>query len=155
MLVALLALAALGCGPAGSAGAQALQPFDRETLAIVSDGNEHRFTVEVARTPAQQSRGLMFRKRMAADAGMLFVHDPPRRAMMWMKNTFIPLDMVFIASDGRIDQIVQRTTPQSLQNIVSDNPVRAVLELNSGTSARLGFKPGDRVIHPAFGAPPE
>ena len=129
---------------------QSLQNFAKETVTVRSDGKVHRLTVEIARTAAQQAQGLMFRRRMAADAGMLFLHAAPRRARMWMKNTYIPLDMLFIAPDGRIDQIVERTTPHSLETIVSDNPVSAVLELNAGTASRLGLKPGDRLVHPAF-----
>lgn len=131
-----------------------LQTFETAPLVIRSDGAEHRFTVEIARTPRQQSQGLMFRRRMAPDAGMLFLHSAPRRASMWMKNTLIPLDMLFVTADGRITQIVQRTTPHSLETITSDRPVSAVLELNGGTAARLGIKPGDRIIHTAFGKAP-
>jgi uncharacterized membrane protein (UPF0127 family) len=147
-------LAALACAlPALPALAQGLQNFAKETLTIRSQGKEHRLTVEIARTPAQQAQGLMYRRRMAADAGMLFLHTGPRRAQMWMKNTYIPLDMLFIAPDGRIDQIVERTTPHSLETIVSNSAVSAVLELNAGTAYRLGLKPGDRVVHPAFTPP--
>jgi uncharacterized membrane protein (UPF0127 family) len=155
----LLALALAGAaapltgGAPGAAVAQALQRFETETIRIRSGGRTHAFHVEIARSAAQQSQGLMYRRRMAADAGMLFLHGTPRRASMWMKNTFIPLDMVFIAPNGRIDQIVERTTPHSEEVIASANPVAAVLELNGGTVSRLGIRPGDRVLHQAFAAP--
>ena len=93
----------------------------------------------------------MFRRRMAADVGMLFVYDPPRPVSMWMRNTYIPLDMIFIAPDGRISRVVERTVPLSEENIPSGRSVRAVLELNAGTAARLGIRPGAMVTTPAFG----
>src|SRR3546814_14529348 len=81
---------------------------------------------------------------------MLFVYSQPRRVSMWMKNTLIPLDMLFIAPDGRIESIVKRAVPHSLATISSRGKVRAVLELNGGTVDRLGIRPGDRVVHPIF-----
>jgi len=92
----------------------------------------------------------MYRRKMAADAGMLFVYPSDAPVSMWMKNTFIPLDMFFIGSDGRITHIAERTVPQSTELIGSYGPVRGVLELNGGTASRLGIKPGDRVIHRLF-----
>src|SRR3546814_13522615 len=86
----------------------------------------------------------MYRDHLAADAGMLFVYSQPRRVSMWMKNTLIPLDMLFIAPDGRIESIVKRAVPHSLATISSRGKVRAVLELNGGTVDRLGIRPGDR-----------
>ena len=129
-----------------------LAKFARSSLAIQAGGKLRRFTVEVARTPSQHSQGLMFRRRLAADAGMLFVYDPPRPVSMWMRNTYIPLDMIFIAPSGRISQIVERTVPLSLENIPSRGTVRAVLELNAGTAARLGIRPGQVVATPALGS---
>ncbi len=111
----------------------------------------HRFSVEVARTPREHSQGLMFRRRMAVDAGMLFVYDPPRPVSMWMRNTYLPLDMIFIAPGGRVSHIVERTVPLSEENIPSHGTVRAVLELNAGTAARLGIAPGATVSAPALG----
>ncbi len=128
-----------------------LAKFARSTLVIRDGARRHRFSVEVARTPREQSQGLMFRRRMAADAGMLFVYDPPRPVSMWMRNTYIPLDMIFIAPDGRISHIAERTVPLSEQNIPSRGTVRAVLELNAGTAARLGIEPGATVSAPALG----
>jgi uncharacterized membrane protein (UPF0127 family) len=131
--------------------ASALESFRTAALAIeTADGKRHDFTVELAETPKQQEQGLMFRRDMKPDAGMLFVGDGDAVLTMWMKNTFIPLDMVFIAKDGRITHIRKRAVPQSLETISSGGPVRAVLELNSGVTDRLGIKPGDRVIYDAF-----
>jgi hypothetical protein len=135
------------------AGAQAQGPlaFPTAELAIESaDGTVHRFTVEVARTPEQQRQGLMHRRELAADRGMLFVHETSRVATMWMKNTYIPLDMLFIKRDGRIVHIAERTTPHSLQAISAGQPVRGVLELRGGSADRLDIAVGDRVRHPAF-----
>jgi uncharacterized membrane protein (UPF0127 family) len=126
--------------------------FQRSELVIVSDSDQHEFTVELAVTPQQLARGLMHRRSMAPDAGMLF--DFSRRggrASMWMKNTYIPLDMLFIKADGEIESIAERTVPHSLETISSKGPVRGVLELNGGTAARLGIEPGDIVEHPIFG----
>lgn len=135
------------------AAAQSQDPgFERSTLVIVSGDERHPFTVEMAVTSEQRAQGLMFRRELAADAGMLFDFGKrPSRAAMWMKNTLIPLDMLFIAPDGRIESIAERTVPHSLESISSRGPVRAVLELNGGTVSRLGIEPGDRVEHPLFG----
>lgn len=125
--------------------------FETSALVIVSDNGRHVFTVELAVTPEQRAQGLMYRRSMAPDAGMLFDFGRhPTRASMWMKNTFIPLDMLFIKTDGEIESVAARTVPHSLESISSAGPVRAVLELNGGTAARLGIRPGDRVEHPIF-----
>jgi len=113
-------------------------------------GETHDFTVEIAETPDQRAQGLMFRRQMDADAGMLFLFGSVEERAMWMKNTLIPLDMLFIDETGKIVRIEQRTVPHSLRAIVSGGPVSAVLELNAGTASRLAIKPGDRVRHPAF-----
>ena len=121
------------------------------TLTIESqDGASHAFRIELAVTPQQQARGLMFRAYMAADAGMLFDFREEREIAMWMKNTQISLDMLFIRKDGRIATIAERTEPYSLRTIRSRVPVRAVLEVNGGTVSRLDIRPGDRVVHPIF-----
>ena len=111
----------------------------------------HSFKVEVAETPEQMTQGLMFRRSLAPDAGMLFDYKHPTTATMWMRNTLIPLDMLFVDAQGRIVNIHQRAVPQSLDVIAAEAPVRAVIELNGGTAARLGIQPGDRVVHPIFG----
>ena len=133
-----------------SAEAQ-LQRFATSELTIVSATGPHRFTVEVAETPEQMEQGLMFRRAMAPDAGMVFDYKTPTVATMWMRNTLIPLDMLFVDGQGRIVNIHQRAVPQSLDIIAAAAPVRAVIELNGGTAARLGIAPGDRVQHPIFG----
>ncbi len=129
-----------------------LVSFAKSSLTIETAKGRYPLSVELALTEAQHGRGLMFRRKMAADAGMLFDYKFPQRITMWMKNTPIPLDMLFIAADGRIVNIVQRTVPFSETVIPSRGKVRAVLEINGGTAQRLGIKPGDRVIHPIFGA---
>jgi uncharacterized protein len=121
-------------------------------LSIVSTTGKHTFNVELAETPAQQEQGLMFRRELAPDAGMLFDFKQPTMATMWMKNTLIPLDMLFVGEDGRIVNIHERAVPQSEAIIAAAAPVRAVIELNGGTAARLGIKPGDRVLFPIFGS---
>jgi uncharacterized protein len=100
---------------------------------------QHRFTVEVARTPAEQAQGLMNRTSLPANCGMLFPFPKPKYASFWMKNTFIPLDMIFIRADGSIDRIAENTIPESLEPVVSGGEVAAVLELAGGTAARLGI----------------
>ena len=96
----------------------------------------------------------MFRTSLAPDAGMLFIYPQPTVATMWMKNTLIPLDMLFVDIRGRIVNIRQRAVPQSLDVISAAAPVRAVIELNGGTAARLGIEPGDKVLHPVFSDTP-
>ena len=93
----------------------------------------------------------MYRRDLAGDAGMLFIYERDKPISMWMKNTLIPLDMLFLARDGRIVRIAARAVPMSLQTISSGEEVAAVLELNGGTADRLGIAAGDRVIHPALG----
>lgn len=127
-----------------------LVQFEQDNLAIESAGGTYEFAVEVAETAEQRAQGLMFRQRLAPDAGMLFLYPAEGRLSMWMMNTFLPLDMLFVAADGRIVDIAQRTVPLSTVSIVSEAKALAVLELNAGTAARLGLAPGDRVRHPAF-----
>ena len=149
LLLWLLALAA----PAGAQ--QGLTHFEHDRIILRTDaGQEHTFDVELALTPQQQSQGLMFRPNLAREAGMLFIYRPPRRVNMWMRNTRIPLDMLFVAANGEIVRIEERTVPFSRTNISSRSAVRAVLEVNGGTAARLGIRPGDRVLHPAFDSGP-
>jgi uncharacterized protein len=147
----LLLFAAAAANLLAFSGAAELQRFATSELTIVSATGSHRFTVEVAETPAQMEQGLMFRRTLAPDAGMLFDYKQPTMAAMWMRNTLIPLDMLFVDAQGRIVNIRQRAVPQSLDVIAATAPVRAVIELNGGTAARLGIAPGDRVQHPIFG----
>lgn len=131
--------------------AQALESFQKSSLTIESaSGGKFRFDIELAETMAQQAQGLMYREAMPADAGMLFIYDSVRPASFWMKNTLIPLDMLFIGPDGRIVNIHERAVPQSLDSVNSAGPVKAILELNGGMSARLGIRPGDLVRHATF-----
>ena len=121
-----------------------------ESLTIVSDGKRHAFQVEVMRTPQQRARGLMHRQFMPADRGMLFDFERTEPVAMWMQNTFISLDMLFIRADGTIARIAERAEPLSTRTIPSGEPVLSVLEINGGVSRQLGIKPGDKVEHPLF-----
>jgi len=117
-----------------------------QKLTIVGhDGTKHDFTVEMALTPAQQETGLMFRHEVPADHGMLFVWDVPHEVPMWMKNTLVPLDMVFIGADGKVIHIAEDTVPQSLAEISSGGPVKATLELQAGITEKLYIRVGDKV----------
>jgi uncharacterized protein len=131
--------------------AQAQSALGTEPLTIVTAaGARHPFTVEVARTPDQQAQGLMFRRSLAPDRGMLFDFGDVRPRAMWMQNTYVSLDMLFIRADGTVARIAENTEPLSTREIPSGEPVLAVLEVVAGTAARLGLKPGDRVEHPIF-----
>lgn len=114
-------------------------------LTITSGGRTHKFTVEVARTSEEQATGLMNRSSLAPDRGMIFPFEPAREASFWMKNTLIPLDMIFVRADGSIANIEVNTVPLSLQPVYSNGPVAAVLEIAGGRSAQLGIKAGDKV----------
>jgi uncharacterized protein len=149
--VALLLVVSVLTGEVPSSLRAELQKFPTSELTIVSASGPHRFKVEVAETPAQMEQGLMFRTSLAPDGGMLFVYPQPTVATMWMRNTLIPLDMLFVDAQGRIVNIHQRAVPQSDNVIPAAAPVRAVIELNGGTAARLGIQPGDQVLHPVFG----
>lgn len=124
--------------------------FGVSALTIESGEDTHSFRVEIARTRAERGLGLMYRTRLGPDAGMLFDYRTPRPVAMWMKNTLIPLDMLFIDSRGRIVKIAARTVPGSTAAVSSGKPVRAVLEINGGTAQRLGIAVGDLVRHPIF-----
>jgi len=129
------------------AGAQTLP---ESPLVISSGAKSHRFTVELADDDAERSTGLMHRGQMNDDHGMLFDFQTPRRVAFWMRNTFIPLDMIFIKSDGEIVSIFENVPPLNDNTVGPERPVRAVLELNAGTSKKLGLKVGDMVRHAAF-----
>jgi hypothetical protein len=120
-------------------------------LTVKSDDASHKFTVEVANTPEAITQGLMFRESLGADAGMLFDFGQVRPASMWMKNTLIPLDMLFIDADGQVIAIARNTVPGSLRSLGPGVPVRAVLEIGGGRAKALGITPGDTVQHPIFG----
>ncbi len=153
--MALTATALAGLPTAGRRASAQTGPQPRlpeETLVIVTrDGQRHAFRVEMALDPQQQMVGLMFRDRVGPEEGMLFDWGAPRESAMWMRNTLVPLDMLFIAADGRIHRIAERTVPHSLATVESRGPVRATLELAGGTAERLGIRVGDRVQHRLFG----
>jgi uncharacterized membrane protein (UPF0127 family) len=156
MLLRLLLLLLFGLPPLvlTDAAAAQLQRFPTAPLTIETAAGPRKFTVEVATTPEQMEQGLMFRRSLAPDAGMVFDFKTPSMATMWMKNTLIPLDMLFVDAQGRIVNIHERAVPGALDMIAAAAPVRAVVELNGGTAARLGIRPGDRVRFPIFGNAP-
>ncbi len=150
---ALLALAA--CSPPAGAGASS-SPAAASTahpvsglpvipLTVTTAGKAQRFQVEIARSEEEQAKGLMFRTVMGANEGMIFPMDPPRRASFWMRNTVIPLDIIFIGADRSILNIAANAVPYSEASLASSGAVSAVLELNGGRAAQLGIAPGDRV----------
>jgi uncharacterized membrane protein (UPF0127 family) len=121
-----------------------------ETVEIVSKNGIHLFAVELAANDEQRARGLMYRRELPEGRGMLFDFMREQEISMWMQNTYIPLDMIFIRGDGRILRIAENTEPLSTRVISSGGPARAVLEVLGGTTRKLGIKPGDRVGHPIF-----
>ena len=121
-----------------------------ELSIITSNGSKHNFLVEVAKTEEEKKIGLMFRKTLAKNAGMLFLYKREALRLMWMKNTFIPLDILFIDKNGVIKRVVKRSIPHSLATISSRQSVLAVLELRGGITSSLEIKKGDRIEHPAF-----
>lgn len=139
----------------GEAGADALAAAPAATtrierLDLVTASGVHALDVEIANTPEQQALGLMYRTSLPDTKGMLFPHSTPRELTMWMRNTYIPLDMVFIRPDGIVHRIEAWTQPFSEEIIASRGNVAACLELAGGAAERLGLKPGDRVEHPLF-----
>ena len=122
------------------------------TLVLKTETGDHNFNIEVATTREEQALGLMFRRSLPENAGMLFVYKRPQAAAMWMKNTLIPLDMVFIAPDGSVLRIETNTEPFSTAVIRSEGAVSAVLELNAGQADKIGLKRGDKVVYPGLAA---
>lgn len=147
---AMLVLMTSSSTQAGDSGVEPLSSFARSRLTIETRSGAQRFKVWLADSPARRSQGLMFVERLSPGTGMLFVYDAPGTVSMWMKNTVIPLDMLFVAADGRVTRIARSTKPQSLATISSMGPVTAVLEIGGGESTRLGIDTGDRLVHPAF-----
>lgn len=143
MLAGLAALASPGPSLAKT-------PAVLEPLEILTSRGPVRFQVEIAADDASRARGLMYRKSLAPDRGMLFDFHTPRPVSFWMRNTYISLDMIFIRADGRILSIARNTTPLSDEGVPSGGAVRAVLELVGGRAAQIGALPGDRVIHRIF-----
>lgn len=142
---------ALAFGSAGSTVAQQNPPLPVTSVVIDSARGPVRFTAEVAGDPASQERGLMFRTKLAPNGGMLFDFHKPSPQTFWMKNTILPLDMIFIRADGTISSIARDATPYSETPIPSYEPVRAVLEINGGRAAALGIERGQRVHNAIFG----
>ncbi len=153
LIAASLALGLAACSPAASldsqgsnnAKATAASGLAETMLTVTSGTKSHQFTVEIAATEEQQARGLMFRNEMAPDRGMIFPMNPELPYSFWMKNTLIPLYIIFVAPDGRIANIAANTVPYSLDPVPSKGAVKAVLELAGGRAAELGIKPGDVV----------
>lgn len=143
--LAVLALLMAGVAATGSAHAAELQ-----TLEIATKSGVQVFSVEVATTEEEKRTGLMYRKELPDGRGMLFDFSPEQEVSMWMKNTFIPLDMIFIRADGRILRIAENTVPQSTKIIPSRGLAKGVLEVIAGTAKKYGIAPGDRVAHPLF-----
>lgn len=129
---------------------QAKDPVLEQLTIQTATGATINYQIEVARTSAQMQRGLMFRDTLPEDRGMLFIYKPERRARMWMKNTILPLDMLFIDAKGEIINIARNTTPYSLDRIDSGGEVRGVLELNAGQADKHGIVIGDTVQHTVF-----
>jgi uncharacterized membrane protein (UPF0127 family) len=122
-----------------------------EKLELVTEKGIVTLDVEIADTPARQALGLMYRTELPERGGMLFLNAVPREQTMWMRNTYIPLDMVFIRADGTVHRIAAMTEPHSEETISSNGLVSAVLEISGGAAQRLGLKPGDKVRHRHFG----
>lgn len=144
LLVALVAVLAVASPSARAANFQPLE--------IVTKSGVHMFSVEMATTEQEKETGLMYRKELADGKGMLFDFTPEQQVSMWMKNTYVSLDMIFIRGDGRILRIAENTEPLSTRIISSGGPARAVLEVVAGTAQKYGIQPGDRVGHPLFNA---
>jgi uncharacterized protein len=156
-----LYLILLGCGAMPACAAQPartsfqptqLKDFPRSQLTIERRNGRDTFQIWLARTPAQQEQGLMWIRELPSDHGMLFLLDAPRPMNMWMKNTYVALDMLFLDGRGRITHIAARATPLSEALIASSGEVAGVLEIAAGEAQKRGIRVGDRIIHPALGA---
>jgi uncharacterized protein len=143
--LAIIFALALLFGAAGASAEPALQP-----LEFITATGSHSFRVELADTPDERAKGLMNRRSMPRDRGMLFDFHVDGPVMMWMKNTYIPLDMVFVSRKGVVTNVAADAKPMSEEIISSGGPVYAVIELNAGVANEIGLKPGDEVRHPAF-----
>ena len=136
----------------GKAPPDTLADLARAEIQVITHSGRHDFDVWIAENDQSRARGLMFVKRLPAHQGMLFLFERPRFASFWMKNTYLSLDLVFIAEDGAVVNIAHDAQPLSEFSILSDSPVLGVLELAAGTAKRVELAPGDRVVHPAFAA---
>ena len=148
LLAACSAQPAADTGAAAEIAAETTHPasgLEVIPLTVTGTSGTHRFAVELADTPEAQRRGLMFRTELPDDAGMIFPYDGTTAQSFWMKNTPLPLDIIFIGPDGRISNIAAMTEPYSLESVYSVGPVLGVLELRGGLAAELGIEPGDKV----------
>lgn len=150
VVAALLVVALLALSISLPGSYQAAQAQDADSLTIISGDDRHVFSVELANTPESRARGLMYRRSMPDDHGMLFDFGRVDMVSMWMRNTYIPLDMLFVRADGSIARIARDTEPLSERPISSGEPVLSVFEINAGISDRLGIAAGDRIDHPLF-----
>lgn len=155
ILLSLIGFAVIVLLPITGITQDAPQVLEKSELVIASSDREFAFQVELAKTPDERRIGLMHRHQMAPDHGMLFDFGQTAPVAMWMRNTYIPLDMLFIRADGEIANIAHDTVPQSEAILASEGPVRAVLEVPAGTSRLLGIEPGDLVQHPTLGTAAE
>src|SRR6185312_8144441 len=135
---------------AGAPGATAVRAAEFQPLEIATKSGVKVFSVEVGTTEVEKTTGLMYRKQLPDGQGMLFDFSPAQQVSMWMKNTYISLDMIFIRSDGRILRIAENTEPLSTRIIPSRGLAKGVLEVIAGTAQKYGIAPGDRVAHPLF-----
>lgn len=126
------------------------QVLENDVIIQTKDGRQFDFEVELALRGDEQEKGLMFRQHLAEDAGMLFIFRASQKRTFWMKNTYIPLDIIFLETNGKIQHIHSMAKPQSLAAITSDRPSKAVLEVKGGVTDKLGIKAGDIVHHSAF-----
>ena len=152
LMMALILFVVPGCRAEEKAG-DSSAPVVEKLVVEKSDGTKHEFTVEMATTPEARTIGLMFRKSMDPNAGMLFVFEKEEMRAFWMKNTLIPLDMVFIKKNGVIDSIHANAIPHDETPAPSKGLALGVLEINGGRAAELGIKPGDIIHHNSFGNP--
>lgn len=155
VFAALAALLVLLGAPASAALAQQQQQlvgFKPGVVTVVTASGSHKFEVELAITPEQREQGLMYRQTLGKDAGMLFLYNSPQPIAVWMKNTFIPLDIIFIGADGTIISMHERAVPLSTTTMSSDGLAKAFLELNGGTVSRLGIKVGDKIQGEGLGS---
>lgn len=141
------ALLSFGASQSGNALAEALE---KQPLSFITSSGKHTITVEVADDEQERNTGLMFRSSLGKDEGMIFLYKEEEPVTMWMKNTYIPLDMMFVRKNGIIHRIEKNTEPFSENVISSGGEVLAVIEMIAGSAARLGLKPGDKVDFPAF-----
>jgi uncharacterized membrane protein (UPF0127 family) len=153
VLTCALAWAATPAQADSNDAAQLDRAFPRTTLKIATpNARLHTIKAWVADTYERRARGLMFVKHLEDDEGMLFIYERPQEVGMWMKNTFIPLDMLFVDAAGKVIRVAENTEPHSLTTISSQGSALGVIELKGGTAQRLGIVPGARVMHAAFGA---